>query len=313
MPLARLGIKLAQHQTSFDYDYGMDGNTIELIGESLALLWDFGDPAFSGERFALFSKRAIDAGFDELAAMANTQLARSFGLQRKFDEGFTLIDSIKQDHPEASGELLVRLGLERGRLLNSSGKRSESATEFIAAWEEARKAGLDGLAVDAAHMLGIVLEGLDGMDWNERALELAVASDQPPANKWKGSLFNNMGWSYHEAGNYQRAIELFEQALELRVEEGKPDLIRIARWCIGRCFRSLGKLDVALSIQRSLEKDPNADGYVFEEIGECLYARGSSVEAKRYFARAYEMLSQDPWLVANEGERLKRLMELGVL
>jgi len=289
----------------------MDETDTELINESLAELWDFGNPSASGERFFAFRERATKAGLIDLASLASTQIARSLGLERKFDEGFVLIDLLKQQNPDASGELFVRLGLEHGRLLNSSGKRLESASYFVVAWEESRKVGLDGLAVDAAHMLGIVLDGLDGMDWNERALELAVASDQPAANKWKGSLFNNMGWSYHESGNYQRAMELFEQALELRVAEGNSDQIRVARWCVGRCYRSLGKFDVALSIQRSLENDPKADGYVFEEIGECLYALGSIVDAKPNFARAYEMLSQDPWLVVNEADRLARLKELG--
>lgn len=289
----------------------MDIQAVELAGSSLGQLWDFSDPVLSGERFEQFAKRATDAGLEELAAMANTQLARSFGLQQKFDEGFSLIEKTKAQYPKLTGELAVRIGLEQGRLLNSSGKRSESASAFIAAWEEARKVGLDGLAVDAAHMLGIVLDGLDGMDWNEQALELAVVSDQPAANKWKGSLFNNMGWSYHEAGNYERAMELFDQAYELRKTEGKPDQIRVARWCIGRCYRSLGKFAVALSIQRSLENDPKSDGYVFEEIGECLHALGSFVDAKPNFAKAYEMLSQDPWLLANDADRLARLKELG--
>lgn len=289
----------------------MNAQSAELVSGSLAALWDFGNPSASGELFQAFRDRAASAGMDDLAAMAQTQFARSLGLRRKFDEGIALIDLLKHEHPNASDELIVCLRLERGRLLNSSGRKKESLPEFLAAWEEARKTGFDGLAVDAAHMLGIVHDGRDGMDWNEKALELAISSDQPAANKWKGSLMNNMGWSHHEAGNFERAMELFEQALELRIEQGKPDKIRIARWCIARCFRSLGKHDVALSIQRSLEKDPHADGYVFEELAECLLAQGHESEAKPNFAKAYEMLSLDPWFVANESDRLGRLKNLG--
>ena len=289
----------------------MDHQAVELNTASIPTLWDFGNPATSAERFKHFAQRAIDADDEYLAALARTQLARALGLRRMFDEGFALIDSIKKAHPNATGELAVRIGLEHGRLLNSSGKRSESATDFMAAWEEARQSKLDGLAVDAAHMLGIVLDGLDGMDWNEKALTLAIASDQPSANKWKGSLFNNMGWSYHEAGDFQRALDLFEQAFELRQAEGDAEQIRIARWCIARCYRSLGKLEVALSMQRSLENDPKADGYVYEELGECLLAIGQSADAKPNFAKAYQLLSQDPWLAANESDRLNRLKELG--
>jgi len=296
------------------YDLGMDitGNpdTFELQSQSLLRLWDFNDPSASADRFARFRARAHEAGLDELAAMTDTQIARTHGLERRFDDGFALIDSIEGGHPKPSGELAVRLGLERGRLLNSSGEKADSEPHFVAAWEEAQRCDLDGLAVDAAHMLGIVLDGQAGMDWNERALALAIESDQPAANKWKGSLLNNMGWSYHGLEQYERAMELFEQALVLRLEQGDPGPIRIARWCVGRCYRSLGKLDVALSIQRSLENDPAADGYVFEEIGECLHAMGEADEAKLSFAKAFELLSKDSWLVANENERLARLNAL---
>ncbi len=297
----------------YDLGMGKSGNpdTIELQSQSLLRLWDFNDPSASADQFARFRARAHEAGLDELVAMTDTQIARTHGLEHRFDDGLALIDSIEGAHPKASGELAVRLGLERGRLLNSSGKKPESVSHFIAAWEEAQRCNLDGLAVDAAHMLGIVLDGQAGLGWNERALALAIESDQPAANKWKGSLLNNMGWSYHGFEHYERAMELFEQALELRLEQGEPGPIRIARWCVGRCYRSLGKLDVALSIQRSLENDPAADGYVFEEIGECLHAMGEADEAKPSFAMAYELLSKDHWLVANDGDRLARLKALG--
>ena len=286
-------------------------DTIELQSQSLLKLWDFSDPSASADRFARFRARAHEAGLGELVAMTDTQIARTHGLERRFDDGIALIDAIEGSHPKASGELAVRLGLERGRLLHSSGEKADSEQHFIAAWEEAQRSDLDGLAVDAAHMLGIVLDGQAGMDWNERALALAIESDQPAANKWKGSLLNNMGWSYHGLEHYERAMELFEQVLALRLEQGEPGPIRIARWCVGRCYRSLGKLEVALSVQRSLEQDPAADGYVFEEIGECLHAMGDIDEAKPSFAMAYELLSKDHWLVANEGERLARLKALG--
>jgi len=289
----------------------MNDDTPELVSKSLAGLWDFGDPKASGERFEQLRSRAAESNLDELAAMASTQIARSLGLQRSFEDGAAILESVLIDHPKPCGELAVRIDLERGRLLNSSGDKGASIAHFVSAWDEARKAKLDGLAVDAAHMLGIVVEGAGGMEWNERALELAVSSNQPAANKWQGSLYNNMGWSYHEAGNFDRALELFEGALGLRIEDQEAGPIRIARWCIGRCLRSLDRIDEALAIQRMLERDPDADGYVYEELGECLLIQCKSDEAKQYFIKAYEKLSADPWLVANESDRLNRLNNLG--
>lgn len=53
------------------------------------------------------------------------------------------------------------------------------------------------------------------------------------------------------------------------------------------------------------------DGYVFEEIGECLLALGRADEAKSHFVLAYDELRKDEYLAEREPERLKRLKELG--
>ena len=79
---------------------------------------------------------------------------------------------------------------------------------------------------------------------------------------------------------------------------------------MGRGLRSLNRFDEALAIQQQLEGA--GDGYVEEEIGECLLALGRVDEAKPYFARAYTRLTQDDYLVKHEGARLERLRSLGV-
>jgi tetratricopeptide (TPR) repeat protein len=166
--------------------------------------------------------------------------------------------------------------------------------------------------VDAAHMVAIVERDPDvQLIWNLRALELALKTSDERAQKWPGSLQNNIGWSYHDTGEYELALEQFEEALEWRKKEGNVRLIRIAEWCIGRAMRSLGQVGQALKRQQELLRQYEADGempgYTYEEIGECLYMLNQREEAKPYFSQAYAVLSQDPWLQANEAPRLARL------
>ena len=59
-----------------------------------------------------------------------------------------------------------------------------------------------------------------------------------------------------------------------------------------------------------LDSVGESDGYVFEEIGECLLALGRADEAQPHFARAYELLADDPAL-AEDRARLMRLRALG--
>jgi hypothetical protein len=54
----------------------------------------------------------------------------------------------------------------------------------------------------------------------------------------------------------------------------------------------------------------DSDGFVQEELGECLLALGREEEARSWFAQAYELLSQDAWLAASEPARIARLGEL---
>ena len=191
----------------------------------------------------------------------------------------------------------IRYQLERGRLHNSSG-------------------GADGYAVDAAHMLAIAAATpAETIRWNERALALAQASADERAQRWQASLLNNLGWARHDGGEYEAALALFERALTERQKRGPQRETRVARWCVARCLRSLGRLEEALAQQRALLAEGEAAGeavdFTLEEIGECLLALGRGEAARPYFARAYAALSEDAWLAAEEGARLARLKRLG--
>jgi Flp pilus assembly protein TadD len=102
--------------------------------------------------------------------------------------------------------------------------------------------------------------------------------------------------------------------LAAREAAGAPEPIRIARWCVARALRSLGRSAEALEVQQALQaklaRGNATDGYVDEELGECLLALDRGAEAQPYFARAYAELSQDHWLAENEPTRLERLKQL---
>ena len=116
-------------------------------------------------------------------------------------------------------------------------------------------------------------------------------------------------------GEYESALEMFEKAEAFQRSKGRARETRIAIWTVARCLRSLKRVEEALSMQMKLKDEfdfaGEIDGYVFEEIGECLLALNRAEEARSYFAKAYEELSQDSWLAEKEPERLTRLKELG--
>ena len=277
-------------------------------------LWDFDNPAESEQRFRLLLKDLEASGDLPAQAELLTQIARALGLQRRFEDAqqvLNVVDGILDsvDAPRAA----VRLVLEQGRVFNSQGLKDDARPFFEKAYEMALEADEDFYAVDAAHMMAIVETGYESLAWNHKAIEIAKGSRFLRTREWLGSLLNNTGWAYHDLGNFISALSTFRQVLAWQQAHGTEQDIRIAQWCVARTLRSLGEIDEALTMQQALlsvygGEDPN--GYTEEEIGECLLALDRSAEAQPYFARAYTVLSNDPWLAANEPARLERLRAL---
>ena len=188
------------------------------MGDRLRPIWDFGDVDASRQRFReRLEEETTDVGRAEVL----TQLARADGLQDRFAEGDRLLDEAEG---LAGSEPLVRarIHLERGRLRRSSGDPEASMPLFEASFETALAIPHEFIAVDAAHMAAIAGPDFDSrLAWSERAIELAQTSDDPDVMYWLGSLFNNVGWDYFDAGDYETALGWFERALVER--EKRPD------------------------------------------------------------------------------------------
>ena len=284
-----------------------------LDGEALDALWDFGDPAGSETRFR-HRLSDLPPG-SHAAAELRTQLARAMGLQGRFDEAAAQLDEVAAtlgdgpSDPDDRPVLRARLDLERGRVLNSGGAPQDAVPFFRRALDGATAAGDDFLAADAAHMLAIA-DHDNADDWTRRGLAVVDASSDARTARWAGSLHNNLGWSLHDAGKFDEALDEFHGALDAYRAAGTDEQVRVARWAIARCLRSLRRYDEALAIQTELAEGPS-DGYVDEEIGELLLAMGRAAEARPHFAVAAEKLGADEWLVSHEAERLERLRLLG--
>jgi tetratricopeptide (TPR) repeat protein len=279
-------------------------------------LWDYHNPAKTEQLFLEVLPVAQNDGDDDYLAQLLTQISRTQGLQRKFDVAHQTLDEVKELLCEKTPIAQIRYLLERGRVYNSSQKADEARLLFKQAWDVARQNSEDYYAVDAAHMLGICETGDESLWWNERAMEVAEASNHPRAKGWLGSLYNNTGWTYHDMGNYERALTLFEKGLAWREERHDTIATQIAKWTVARTLRSMGRVEEALEKQRVLHEENKAmdrpDPYVSEEMGECLLALGHAAEAQPHFARAYEALSQDEWLKDKDPERIERLKTLAV-
>ncbi|WP_299444505.1 hypothetical protein [uncultured Phycicoccus sp.] len=263
-----------------------------MLVEQLDQWWDMSDPAGSRERF----EAALAGSEGDAALVLRTQVARTFGLSGDFDRARETLSAMRDEVDAADPEVRARFWLEWGRCAASAAHdpaaitdaaRAEADCSYTRAAEAAHEGGLDGLEVDALHMLAFIpTEAGERIRRGRVALALALSSDQPEARRWEAGLRNNLGYELATAGVHDAAAVELGQALALTRDGGDDEAVRIAEWMVAWNARLAGDLDTALGIQRRLEAEWEAAGssdpYVWSELAAIHDARGDAETAERY-------------------------------
>lgn len=261
----------------------------------LAPLWDFNRPDESERRL----RTALAAASGDDALILRTQIARSHGLRRDFDTARRLLREIEPALAAAGPEVQARHALELGRSWASATHAPDQLTAeakahasqaYDRALAVARAAGLDGLAIDAVHMRAFIdTAPADQLRWGQEALQIVLASDQPAARRWEGSIRNNIGVALNQLGRHGEALAQLQQALALREGGGNADAVHVARWMVAHTLRLLGRGDEALAMHLALAQAADAigrpDPYVFEELEALYRARGEQDQARHWAER----------------------------
>jgi tetratricopeptide (TPR) repeat protein len=206
------------------------------MSDRLRPLWDYDDLDATAARFRdRLEHEESDAGRAEVLS----QLARVESMRSDFERCAELLDEAE---PLAGSDPVVntRLELERGRMFRSSGDLEAAFPLFKSAFERACEAHEFWFAGDAAHMCAIAVTDRDLMEeWTQRGLDLGER--QPDAAYWAGPLLNNLGWAYFDEGEHERALELFERALDVRERDpGNPAAIQLAKEAVEEARQALG-------------------------------------------------------------------------
>jgi hypothetical protein len=262
---------------------------------NLDTLWDFQNPALSEQRF----NAALSGASPDEQLILRTQIARSWGLRREFDKAREVLAALEPRQAGASAEARVRYHLELGRTHASAthgpaartpANQDAARQHYLQAADIAKRAGLDGLAVDALHMMCFVDTAPEQqLTWNAQALALATASSQDAARRWEGPLRNNIGLVHQQRGEHAQALQEFRLSRAAYERAGRTRQVRIADWMIARTLRAQQKLDEALALQLGLESAWDADGqpdpYVYEELAHLYRELGDEARAVHYAAK----------------------------
>jgi tetratricopeptide (TPR) repeat protein len=279
---------------------------------ALEARWNYDKPAESEVLFRAMLADDATLSADEKLEV-RTQIARALGLQQRFVEADAELAAVERA-ASSSEVVAARLHIERGRVQRSRGDAGAGRAEFAQAFAAAERAQHEFLASDALHMLAIVAPKEQAVAAHLAAIRRVERSKDVHVRRWLAPLHNNLGWAHHDRGEYAEALGAFERAVPLFEARGGASEVRIARWSVARALRSLGRCADALPQQLALLAEHRAagseDGFVLEEIAECLLALGRGDEARAYFADAHRLLSDDAFLARDEPERLARLKRL---
>lgn len=221
--------------------------------------WQFDDAAAPA---AVFRQLADAATEPVERALWQTQVARTFGLAAQFADGHAVLDSISVSSPE----LDAWSAIERGRLHRSAGQPDLAKPFFETSCELALQNHLDALRVDALHMLALVSPLDEQIALTKQAITESQTSNEPQAKSWLGSLLNNLGVALCDKGDWQAALEVFEQGLEVQKASGTQESIFIARFMVGKALRMQGQTEKARSHMQALKQDIEAAGMSDEYV-----------------------------------------------
>ena len=267
-------------------------------------LWDHSKPELSEQRF----REALKTAGSEEALLLQTQIARTHGIRKDFARAREILGAIEPQATSASPPVQARYFLELGRTYASATHAQETVTpeqrelaraNYMRAFEVARAARLDDLAIDALHMMAFVdTEPKAQLEWDLKALAHMEGSDQPDAKKWEASLRNNVGYARHLMGEYDEALRQFRLSLAAHERAGRPRNVRVAHWMIAWTLRAQRRFDEAIAIQLRLEREwddaGEPDPYVFEELEHLYRATGDAVRAETYAAKLRATRSAAP-------------------
>lgn len=96
-------------------------------------LWDFDHPEITEQKFRELMPSAESSDNYTYLAELLTQIARTEGLQRKFEDAHKTLDRAEKLITPEMHLPKVRYLLERGRTLNSSGKPEQAKKYFLEA------------------------------------------------------------------------------------------------------------------------------------------------------------------------------------
>lgn len=186
---------------------------------------------------------AAAAGNVSVEVEALAQVARMYAIQDDYDQGRRWLEKSKSlaspDDPEGWSRYL---GV-RGRFEWQDEKDNDKAkATFVEMYEYCGEHELFSRQLDAAHMVAIVAPPAEQVEW---ALNAIHAAENAGQKGWLAVLWNNLGWTYEEQGEYEKMLDALVKARKYHHEVGNDHSKLVADFGVGRAYWRNGRLSEA--------------------------------------------------------------------
>lgn len=236
----------------------------------------------------------------EFHIQALAQIARCYLIQDQPEPGKTWLDKTKKiaspEYPRGWSRYLGVLG----RFQWKGGEREVATKTFQSWYQFALENQLHSEAIDAAHMVAITGNADEQIVWAKKGI---LAAEQGSLEGWLGPLWNNLGWTYADRGQYSEALEALLKAREYHWKRGDEHSKLVADWSVGSIYRKLEQHEKALSwlrptlawaqrryAEKSTPETAEWVGLTLQELGEIALAQGKPEQALHDFKQTQEYL-----------------------
>lgn len=233
-------------------------------------------------------------------AEALAQVARMCSLTERLDEGRAWLAKAKAVANPAQPWGWTRYLGVRGIFERESGERAQALATFSEGYAYAEERGLYTRAIDAAHHAAIVAEPAQQLEWAERGIAAAERGDE---RGWLAVLWNNLGSSHEDRGDWPAAAKAYRHARRYHHETGGPLQKFIADWAFARASLRAGDLATAAELlplclelaRAGLEGTSEAErrewlGFALCAHGELLIAQGQDAAGRVQLVEGREHL-----------------------
>lgn len=270
-------------------DYGREAATLESMANSLFWLGK------SQERLDSLSeaiplRQALGDRWDEANDL--DWLGDTYNAMGEFQEALNSYEQALSSFRLAGNSRIVdEHGVlsDLGHVYEELGEPQKALDYYEQALDLARSHGNRGLEVDT---LMLVADAYGEAGDKDRALEYYNKSLSSTKGKWGDEAWNlrRLGDFYVKQGEYQRALQCFDQILPYFHAEHLPQLEGATLYSMGVAYHKQGKWHQALeALTQALSVWPVKNGTqrnILQEIGSVYLDSGDSTKALEYFERA---------------------------